>query len=1319
MKKLLFLAALCCTMFANAQYLSDGALIQIGDTYMEENFLRAGDVPELKQGTMTYDPTNHVLTLTDVVIEAATSADYGLILGCPNMPKGSKQMEIRVVGTNYIKHSRSSGYTMLLGDGSYTITGLNGTLYVMSNAGIGMLLGCNDLTVKDGVCVFAGYSESGMQTRVGIIPFFAEPLLAIDCATFKAFGTEYCMSYLNPTLTDAEVEGEYVYDESVFTWKDGSDVLKNKVLTFKPTKNIFWWLNSNPEGGSVTVTKDGNPISNPYRYGEDESNSWMDIVATPNDGWEFAGWRTFNGAVETSKPSTKYGLPDTKLVKTGMLVAYFRQTEPAEPTKPWYILDNLADRVLVFSTLAASPEEVLTPIPDKTQVTQAVFAEGRLYYMDQTASDKVDFYSCRFDPAAGTMDDKQKVLSINTYKKFFALTYNIDERYFYAVARKNDEKQYLVKIDLNGYSIKEIGEIKNADTNSSLGIYLMAANRQGELYGILKAGETHNKEASPFRHGSMFCKISKETAAVTPVGWTGFYFESFSCAMAFDYKTGALIANSSSSAMPCLLSIDVNTGRGTRLQEYTGYCNGIFQMVPETRPVTVGVKSGDEDKGTAVLLESGKTDGRYMIGDEFDIEAFPKTKEFKFVQWSDGNTDNPRTVTLEETSPTTYTAEFGMEDGVVGYPIWINNKQRQLTSLSGGLNSGNCSAIISGSIEFDPETNTLTLNGLSVGSDEDALTIGDMAEDRLTLTVRLVNTSNLASYGMVVGTAVVSVHNADVTFCGNGDIGTQSYYNSSAFVLEQAHVTFDGVDMSLDGNEYGIYGINDAHVTFRGANMQVMGNNGAFVQVDEVELSYCSITAPTGAAFNETNKQVEDAGGIVKGHSNPVVIKPFPRIRCTMVGGEGGTFTITAGTDEFTDQGWFEANTEVTVTAVPADNYTFGYWTDDSHWNEPEHEDFKQATRTVTKTAGEDNLSAMFWYNPQSSATWYGVNDGKFVAFDLSDHGAAVAKATFPDGANVQAGDFDGSAWIYQDGNKLMRLSFSGITDGKKIVKDASEVEELLTLTQTFTDMAYDFSKGVMYGLAGGILYRIDYKGDPRKVVEIGVCEHNSVTVSPVCVAVDGSSRMYLLAAGDPGCLYVVSEMDEVGHKVELERVGTIDGLIGISGCSLAFDHLTGELLLGAEDYLYVIDHETAKRHIAGDLGNSGGAQKMIKGMHRMDRLVKVTVKVDEDCEGMGSVSVNKSKVFAGTKVTIKAEPADGCKFVCWKRKGSEMEIGEKTYSFSAESNVTYVATFKKASGLDEVSAVTAGGVRKVFSDGTVYILRDGRIYDMMGRLLR
>ena len=70
----------------------------------------------------------------------------------------------------------------------------------------------------------------------------------------------------------------------------------------------------------------------------------------------------------------------------------------------------------------------------------------------------------------------------------------------------------------------------------------------------------------------------------------------------------------------------------------------------ETMTAIVSLKSQDNDQGTVVMKKQATCEDNTAI-----IEAIAK-EDFCFARWSDGNTDNPRTIIV--TGDTTYTAEF-------------------------------------------------------------------------------------------------------------------------------------------------------------------------------------------------------------------------------------------------------------------------------------------------------------------------------------------------------------------------------------------------------------------------------------------------------------------------------------------------------------------------------------------------------------------------------------------------------------------------------------------------------------------------------------
>lgn len=68
---------------------------------------------------------------------------------------------------------------------------------------------------------------------------------------------------------------------------------------------------------------------------------------------------------------------------------------------------------------------------------------------------------------------------------------------------------------------------------------------------------------------------------------------------------------------------------------------------------TLVVKTEQTDMGS---VTGG---GEHAFGDNVQIAATPKNKCYQFKQWSDGNTDNPRNITIGATdTENTYIAEF-------------------------------------------------------------------------------------------------------------------------------------------------------------------------------------------------------------------------------------------------------------------------------------------------------------------------------------------------------------------------------------------------------------------------------------------------------------------------------------------------------------------------------------------------------------------------------------------------------------------------------------------------------------------------------------
>jgi hypothetical protein len=82
-----------------------------------------------------------------------------------------------------------------------------------------------------------------------------------------------------------------------------------------------------------------------------------------------------------------------------------------------------------------------------------------------------------------------------------------------------------------------------------------------------------------------------------------------------------------------------------------------------------------------------------------------------------------------------------------------------------------------------------------------------------------------------------------------------------------------------------------------------------------------------------------------------------------------------------------------------------------------------------------------------------------------------------------------------------------------------------------------------------------------------------------------------------------------------------------------------------------------------------------------------------------------------GTEIEIKAIPAEGYTFDQWSD-----EVTDNPRTITVTGDVEYTALFKLAEGFENI--YTSEPVQKVIIDQKVYILRDGNVYDLIGRKL-
>ena len=119
--------------------------------------------------------------------------------------------------------------------------------------------------------------------------------------------------------------------------------------------------------------------------------------------------------------------------------------------------------------------------------------------------------------------------------------------------------------------------------------------------------------------------------------------------------------------VPCG-SLDYYTSASAGWSQY-------FVGIEEICNVTITVTSANENMGTV----SGG--GEYEVGTEITITATPN-EGYRFVSWNDGNTNNPRTITV--TGNATYIATFEEGEEVIRYTITVLSANGSMGTVSGG-----------------------------------------------------------------------------------------------------------------------------------------------------------------------------------------------------------------------------------------------------------------------------------------------------------------------------------------------------------------------------------------------------------------------------------------------------------------------------------------------------------------------------------------------------------------------------------------------------------------------------------------------------------
>ena len=178
---------------------------------------------------------------------------------------------------------------------------------------------------------------------------------------------------------------------------------------------------------------------------------------------------------------------------------------------------------------------------------------------------------------------------------------------------------------------------------------------------------------------------------------------------------------------------------------------------------------------------------------------------------------------------------------------------------------------VSGKVSFDPNTRTLTLENATIEAEESAI----YNESCTALAIEVIGTCQVSS----ARNAVIKVKRPTIIF---GSLGGASLFvkaeQTAGIIMDNAPLAINNCMVDVNAEDWGItgYGEDIEMLIIRDSDVRVdisRSDNpyGAIADIGGLELNGCSITQPSGAAFDKTLKGVALNGEVVK---DKVVIEP-------------------------------------------------------------------------------------------------------------------------------------------------------------------------------------------------------------------------------------------------------------------------------------------------------------------------------------------------------------------------------------------------------------------------------------------------------------
>ena len=170
---------------------------------------------------------------------------------------------------------------------------------------------------------------------------------------------------------------------------------------------------------------------------------------------------------------------------------------------------------------------------------------------------------------------------------------------------------------------------------------------------------------------------------------------------------------------------------------------------------------------------------------------------------------------------------------------------------------------VDGKISYDAETNTLTMEDVTINTTDFN---GIVNNDVMDMKINLVGNNTITT-----NRACITIYKTS-TISGSGTLRLKSSSDCGLY-MKSSSLTVESVKLYAEGI-YGVAGFDGKSgetLTLRNAYVEATGSNGSICDLQNLILDGCSITQPTGAAFDANVHAVALNGEVV---TDKVVIEP-------------------------------------------------------------------------------------------------------------------------------------------------------------------------------------------------------------------------------------------------------------------------------------------------------------------------------------------------------------------------------------------------------------------------------------------------------------